>query len=281
VIAATTARAISLGRASRVKRPPFACVSIVVNALTGGPRDMIRSSLSLTLLASLLALSGCAHAPRGGETMVLREDAAGIQVLGEGEAEARPDVARFEIAIEARRPDVAAAREASAAAQTRVLDAIRAAGVASEDIQTTQLSIQPEYEYTDAGRNLLGYTARNAVQVRVRAIDRASEIVDAGVGAGGDDVRLQGIGFELSDPESVRTAAREEAMSEARATAEQLAQLAGVELGEPIAIEEVSGEGGPRPMMMEMRMAEADTATPIEPGTTEVRVQLRVRWSIR
>ncbi|MDQ3031058.1 MAG: SIMPL domain-containing protein [Myxococcota bacterium] len=242
---------------------------------------MIRSLLPLALSSLLVALSGCAHTPRGGETMVLREGSEGIQVVGEGKAEARPDRARFEIGIEARRPTVAEAREASASAQTRVLDAIRAAGIASEDIQTTQLSIQPEYEYTEGGRNLLGYTARNTVQVRVREIDSVSDVVDAGVRAGGDDVRLQGIGFELSDPESLRATAREEAMTEARATAEQLARLAGVELGEPIAIEEVVSGGGPVPMM-QMRMADsAETSTPVEAGTTEVQVQLRVRWSIR
>lgn len=245
-------------------------------------RSLLPLSIALALSTLLFATAGCAHTPRGGDTMVLREGSGGIQVAGEGEAEARPDLARFTIGIEARRPTVADARESSAAAQTRVLDAVRAAGVASEDIQTTQLSIQPEYEYTEAGQNLLGYTARNTVEVRVRAIDRASEVVDAGVRAGGDDVRLQGIGFELSDPEPVRAIAREEAMAAARATAEQLARLAGVELGEPIAIEEVVSGDGPIPMM-QMRMADAaaETATPVEPGATEVRVQVRVRWSIR
>lgn len=240
-----------------------------------------RALAPLVSLALSLALAGCGHAPPHDGALVLREGDQGIQVVGEGDAEARPDRARFEVGVEARRPTTSAAREASASAQRRVLDALRAAGVGEDDVQTSQLSIQPEYEYTERGQNLLGYTARNTVSVRVTAIDRLSEIVDSAVRAGGDDVRMQGLRFELSDPAALRAEAREEAMTRARSTAEQLARLAGVELGEPIAIEE-SASGGEVPVPMMMARAEAaDTATPIEAGTTEVRVQLRVRWSIR
>ncbi len=241
--------------------------------------DWSRVSLGIGALFSLFGV-GCGHAPHAGSTMVLREGAEGIQVVGEGEAEARPDMARFEIGIVAQRPDVAAARDASAAAQTQVLDAIRAGGVAAEDVQTTNLSIQPEYEYTEGGRNFLGYTARNSVQVRVRDLDRLASIIDSAVRAGGNDVQLHGIGFELSDPEAVRAEARAEAMSRARSSAEQLARLAGVTLGDAVAIEEVPMGGGPMPMMR-MALDAAPASTPIEAGTTQVQVQLRIRFAIR
>jgi uncharacterized protein YggE len=240
-----------------------------------------------SLLVLLLAigcgfLAGCAHSPRSGEALLIREGEGGINVVAEGRAEARPDRARFTVGVETRRPTVAEARDANAAAQTRVLDALRAAGIASADIQTGSLSIQPEYQYTETqGQQLLGYTARNMVNVRMSALDRLSEAVDAAVAAGGNDVRLDGIQFEVSDPAAVRSAAREDAMTQARATAQQLATLAGVELGDPITIEEIASGGiGPMPMMR-MAAAEAAQATPIEPGTSEVQLQLRVRWSIR
>ena len=232
-------------------------------------------------LVSVLALVcvACGGTPRSGETLVLRESEHGILVSEQGEAEARPDRARFHVGVEARRPTVAEARDAGADAQRRVLDALRANGIGDDDVQTDSLSVSPEYEYTDQGQRLLGYTVRNAVHVRVNEIDRLSAMVDAAIGAGGDLVRLDGIQFELSDPDAVRTRAREQAMQRARATAEQLARLAGVELGAPIAIEEVVSGGEPRPMMMEMRAADTAQATPIEPGVTRVTVQLRVRYA--
>jgi len=238
-----------------------------------------RALMILLVLASLVCVA-CGGSPRSGETIVLRESEHGIFVAAEGEAEARPDRARFHVGVEARRPTVAEARDAAADAQRRVLDSLRASGIGDEDVQTDSLSVSPEYEYTDHGQRLLGYTVRNAVHVRVTDLSRLSAIVDGAVGAGGDLVRLDGIQFELSDPAAVQSRAREQAMQRARATAEQLARLAGVELGAPIAIEEAVRDDGPRPMMMEMR-ASADTAqaTPIEPGVTRVTVQLRVRWS--
>lgn len=243
-------------------------------------REWTRVYLGTVALCTLLG-AGCGHAPHAGSSMILREDALGIQVVGEGDVEARPDIARFEIGIVAQRPDVAAAREASAALQTQVLDAIRAGGVAAEDVQTTHLSIQPEYEYSSGGRNLLGYTARNSVHVRVRDLDRLASIIDSAVRAGGNDVQLHGIGFELDDPEVVRAEARAEAMTRARSSAEQLARLAGVELGDALAIEELPiGGGGPAPMMR-MALDAAPASTPIEPGTTRVQVQLRIRFAIQ
>jgi uncharacterized protein len=241
----------------------------------------------LLLVGAVLVLGGlvigCGASPQGGGTLVLREGERGIVVTGEGDAEARPDLARFGVGVEARRATVAEARDAAAAAQRAVLDALRASGLEGEDVQTTQLTLQPEYEYTDQGQRLLGYTARNTVRVRVRAIDRLSEIVDGAVRAGGDAVRLEGISFELEDPHALRARARERAMERARATAEQLARLAGLELGRALSIEEVASGGGPVPMhaMMEMRAADAATPTPIEPGTTRVDVQLRVRFETR
>ena len=229
---------------------------------------------------SVLLWAGCAHgvAPAGGRVTEANE---GIQVTSEGRAEARPDVARLTVGVEARRPTVAAAREAAASTMQRVLGALRGEGLGDQDLQTSQLSIQPEYEHTEQGRNLLGYVATNVLEVRVADLERVSAVVDAATRAGGDDARVHGIRFEVSDPAAARREARAEAMEEARATGEQLARLAGVELGEPVAIQEsVSEGGGPRPMMMEMRAADA-ASTPVEPGTTEVQVRLSVRWSIR
>ena len=125
-----------------------------------------------------------------------------------GRADAAPDLAVVRVGIEARRPTMAEAREANASAQARLLDAVRGLGVAAADIQTEQLSLQAEYDYTDAGRQLRGYLATNIVRVNVRDVSRAGAVVDATITAGGDDARVDGVSFEIEDPTELRIEAR-------------------------------------------------------------------------
>lgn len=224
-----------------------------------------------------LTLAGCAHTSAG-RSMVLREDATGISVVGEGRAMAAPDRAVFHIGVQARRPSVREARADSAEAIGRVLEALQEAGVAEDDIQTSQLSIEPEYEYTERARRFLGYLATNTLTVRMTALDRVADAIDAAVTAGGDAARLDGLRFELADPTAARAEARGRAVEDARARAEQLAEASGVGLGDAVAVEEVSG-GEPPARPLEGLAARA--ATPVAPGTMEIVVEVRGRWEIR
>jgi uncharacterized protein YggE len=229
-------------------------------------------------LAVVLTFSACG-APRAAVTTPEGE-AHGIVVTGRGEVDVPPDVAVVSIGVDVRRPTVAEAREVAARAQTGVIEALRRAGVGDADVRTTELAIQPDYEHTPVGRRLLGYTARNVVEARVRDLDRVQRAIDDAVAAGGDETRLDGLRFELDDPAAARRRARAEAIEAARADAEQIASSLGVRLGEPIAVEEVGG-GGPQPMMMaRMEAAQPAAETPIEPGSTRVTVEVRVRWAM-
>lgn len=236
-------------------------------------------------LPFVLTLSiGCAHGSAGnGETVLLRDDTRGIQVVGEGEVEATPDTAIFQVGVEVRRPTVAEVREVAANTMQQVLAAVRQAGVDERHVRTQNLSVAPDYEYSEQGRRLLGYVATNQVEVRTTDLAGLGALMDGAVRAGGDDARLDGLRFELDEADQVRAQAREEAMQKARAQATQLATLLEVELGEPLSVEEVVSGGGPEPIMMRAEMARGDDAaqTPVQPGTTRVIVQLRVRWAIR
>jgi uncharacterized protein YggE len=124
---------------------------------------------------------------------------------------------------------------------------------------------------------LAGYTATNLVGVRVRALDALGGILDAAVQAGGN--RIEGIRFEASDPAAPLDQAREAAWNDAQHKAEQLARLAGVELGEVLTISE-SGRG-PQPIVEQFVAAEAPAAVPIEPGSQTIEVDLQVIWNVR
>jgi uncharacterized protein YggE len=233
-------------------------------------------------IALSIALVGCAHQGPGGTTLVLREDASGVAAVGEGRAEARPDRAVFQIGVEVHRPTVDEARARAAEALTAMLASLRGAGIGDDDVQTTTLSVAPDYEYSESGRRLVGYVAQNMVTARTTALDHVGATIDAAIAAGGDDVRLDGLHFELVDPEALHAEARRRAVENARQHAEQLAEAGGVHLGAPISIAETA-TSQPGPVMMRMEMARSDAAaapTPIQPGVTEAIVQVSVRYAI-
>ena len=236
---------------------------------------------SAALVASAM-LAGCTHGgPTGNTPIVVTPDSTGVVVQGHGEIEASPDVAVFSIGVESNSRTVADARENAAKSAERIVATLAKNGVDKRDIQTGSLQVSPRYDYTqDRGAILLGYTVTNMLTVKVRDLAKISRVVDDAIVAGGDDARMQGIHFTIDDPTKVRDKAREKAMIEAREKAEQLAKLAGVELGAPLSVEETSFSMPPVPMPGMMAEAKAMPQTPIEPGMSKISIDVRVRWSI-
>jgi hypothetical protein len=155
-----------------------------------------------------------------------------------------------------------------------VLDSLMEAGVASEDIQTQSLHLTPSYETDEGGRTLVGYTAFNIVEVRVRVLDGLGSLLDDAVQSGANT--LENINFEISDPTSALDQARELAMADARHKAEMLASLSNVELGTVLSINESSGR--PIPAPREVVLEDEARAVPIESGRETVSVNLQVTW---
>src|SRR5690606_20487530 len=108
-----------------------------------------------------------------------------------------PDTAVLVIGVETRAPTVAEARAQAADAQTAVLGALTGSGIPRESIRTTRLSIQPDYDYREGGRTLLGYVVTNSVEVRTTKLDDLGTVIDRAVAAGGNLTRLDSLRFEL------------------------------------------------------------------------------------
>jgi uncharacterized protein YggE len=160
-----------------------------------------------------------------------------------------------------------------------LVDELKDAGIAEDDIQTQVVRLNARYEEsTTVGgeRELVGYAAINVVEARVREINTVGNILDAAVQAGGN--RIEGIRFEISDPSAYLEQAREAAWNDARQKAEQLTNLAGAELGDVLTINESGGV--PRPIAERPAMVEAAAAVPVEPGSQTIEVNLQVSWSL-
>ncbi|MFT3925425.1 MAG: SIMPL domain-containing protein [Myxococcales bacterium] len=283
----------------------------------GFTRARIRAIPSMALALSALALGsvGCAHGHahghhhhgafgKGGMGM------SGISVVGVGEVKTAPNIARTNVGVEAR---AAQADQATAEANQRmaaVISALKAAGIAESDLRTHSLSVSFEREYqpppappapveaapAKAGAGKVAPTAvvapapaavpegfyrvSNMVEVTIRDLNRASQVLSAATNAGAN--QLWGISFEVEDTKPLVADARAKAVAHAKQVAEQLQQLTGVKLGPIVAITDGAAAAGPMPMFAAARadMAAGGGSMPVERGELTVTHQVTVLYSL-
>lgn len=228
----------------------------------------------LVAVAAFALTSGTAVADVDGEG-----GDRGIRVVGVGTASGAPDNLRFTVGVEVAADTVDAALTSANQAAARTIAALKERGVAPKDLQTASVQIQPRY--SEKGELITGYVVRQDLVVTARDIDAAGGLISAAVEAGGDAARLSGISFALEDDETLLADARDDAYAKARNKAEQYARLSGKELGEVMSIAEDVARG-PLPFgRTSATFASADSAVPIEAGSTEVSVTVDVRWEVR
>jgi len=210
-------------------------------------------------------------------------EATGISVAGVGRVNVVPDIAVLSLGVEVTRPTVAEARGEAATAMDAVEASLTENGVAEADIQTMFFNIYPQYFYSEnEPPRITGFTVSNQVEVKVRNIDTVSTVLDSAIDAGGDNVRVNNVSFTVDQPEQYLDQAREQAVADARARAEQLATLAGVELGSIRAISESSGNADfpPTPLMAERSVAQAGGDSSLNPGETRITMTVSVVFNV-
>jgi uncharacterized protein YggE len=207
-----------------------------------------------------------------------------INVSGTGQVSARPDTAIITLGVQTEAEQASAALSQNNQQMQAMIDALKNAGVAAEDIRTQVINLQPRYEQPSSPTpsalpgtpKLVGYIATNTVEVTVRKLDTLGQLLDTAVQAGSN--QIQGIRFEVSNPASLLDQARSSAWQDAQHKAEQLASLAGAKLGTVITISETSQT--PRPVVLETVQAARAAAVPVEPGTETIEVSVQVTWSL-
>ncbi|MER7205879.1 SIMPL domain-containing protein [Streptosporangium sp. NPDC000239] len=204
---------------------------------------------------------------------VMEENRDQVTVVGEGSVSSAPDVMRLNTGVEVRHASASQAFAEARAAAARLTTALRGAGVAAEDLRTNELSLGPEYETYP---KVSAYRAAQGVEAVVRDLESADRVIEAAV-AVGEEVRLNGLSFEVSDSRGALGAARDLAFADARARAEQYARLAGRRLGRVVAIAE-ENVTPPRPVSYGAGFA-AEKAS-VSPGQQTVSVSVRVVYGL-
>ncbi|OHV03551.1 SIMPL domain-containing protein [Mycobacterium talmoniae] len=201
-----------------------------------------------------------------------------VTVVGSGQVQGAPDTLTADVGIEFTAPDVTTAMNQTSERQQAVIDALTDAGVDRKDIATTQVSLQPQYANPEgAASTIAGYRASNAIKVTIRQLDLASRVLAIIVNTGGDATRINAVRYSIEDDSKLVRDARSRAFNDAKARAEQYAQLSGLKLGRVISISEQPGGTPPSPTPMPRAMA-ADV--PVEPGQQTVSFAVTAVWEL-
>ena len=231
-------------------------------------------------LATLLAAFAMTAAPATALAQAApASDGTLLSVSSRAEARKAPDIATFSAGVVTQAADGNAALRQNAEQMNRVLAAIKAAGVADKDVQTSGISLNPQYRYEEnQPPRITGYQASNTVNVKLREVAKMGKVLDALVASGANQVN--GPSFGIDDPEPLYDRARLDALKAARARAETYAGALGVRVRRFVCIS-VGGAAMPSPMpRMAMMKAEAYDSTPVAAGESSVSVNLDVVFEL-
>ena len=192
-----------------------------------------------------------------------------IVVQGTGSVTTVPDRGAFSFGVVTPAKTASAAMQANGAAMTKLVAALKQAGIAAADLQTTQISL--DVQFAEGGGSVTGYTATSSVTAQLRDLGAAGKVVDAAVAAGADSV--SGPSLSKSDTTALYRDALRKAVAAARTKAEALAAASGLTLGRITAVSESGAE--PVPVFA---AAKADSSG-IEPGTQEITASVTVTFS--
>lgn len=235
----------------------------------------MRSALALLAMLALSA-PAAAHV----QPAPLSADATLLSVSAQAEASRAPDIATVSAGVVTQAADGNAAMRQNAELMNKVLAAIRAAGVADKDVQTSGIHLSPQYHYQEnQPPRISGYQASNTVSVKLRDVARMGQVLDALAASGANQIR--GPSFGLDDPEPLYDQARLQALEQARARAQTYARALGMKVRRVVSISE--GGGGIHPPMPVVMARAADAAyesTPVAAGETSVSVSLDVVFEL-
>lgn len=201
-----------------------------------------------------------------------------ITVNATGQSFRVPDTATVSAGVVTQASTASDAMAANARKMNAAFNELLRAGIAQRNIKTSQLSLQPRYDYKDRQAPVVtGYEARNTVTAKSENIEGVGAMLDALVRAGANNIN--GVTFSVKNPEAAKSEARAAAIQSARRKAEEMARSAGVRLGAIVNLSESGGHYQPQPRMMAQSAAAYDS-TPVAAGEQALSVTVNITYQI-
>ncbi len=239
---------------------------------------MRHAVLALLTVATTMPVAAAAQTTPSVAPMVPASGTV-LDVVAEGRTTRVPDLATIRAGVVSTAPTASQALRDNAAAMTKVMAALRRAGVAARDLATTSVQLSPQYRYADNQPPVVtGYQATNTVTVRFRDIATSGTILDALVAQGAN--QIDGPNLSVAEPDKALDEARTDAIRRAQARADLYAKAAGMRVARIVSIAEAGQDaGGPdRPPVVFARAMAADAKMEIAPGEKDITATLQVRF---
>jgi len=240
---------------------------------------MMKRLIPATVFATALALI-----PVGVGVQSASAATSGVSVQGTGTVKVVPDTVRLNATISFVGATNSAASKAVSTSAAAFRAALKEKKVATKDIQSQNLTIYPEYTWTqEKGQELKGYRASQSFTVLVRDEANAGAIIDASVDAAGDNIQVTSVSPIVLDIDDAQDAAREKAVAKAKKKAAAYAKLFDFDLGKILWVSETSSSYSPPIFGLAKASAEDAAAPPteIDLGEQDVSVTVDVRWAIK
>lgn len=201
-----------------------------------------------------------------------------ISLNGHGEVAHEPDIAEINVGVSVDADTASAAMTQQASKMNGVFSAVKAAGIADRDMQTSNLTLNPVYTYPkDQPARLTGYKASNQLTIRVRDLKNLGKTLDAVVKAGGNTIN--NVSFDIDKPEPLQNEARVAAIKDAADKADLYAKAVGYRVKRIVTVNESGGYAPPRPVAM-ARMVQSDASTPVASGELTINADVNVTFEL-
>jgi uncharacterized protein YggE len=244
-----------------------ATVGIVTALVVGG----VALGLSVSSTASATSSAGSASAACGGS-------ASRLTVQGTGNASATPDLLTVSVTIDVTGPSAQASLVDDNSRASAVTAVLKQGGVTERDIQTSNVSIQPNYNL--AG-NITGYAMTNTLTAKLRNFSTAGSVIDALTAAAGNATRVDSLTFSIEDPRAIEDKARTDAVHQAVSHARSMAQAAGERLGPVCSLSDESSTNYVVPSALDARAAASqNSVVPLQAGNQQVSAHVTVVYAL-
>jgi uncharacterized protein len=233
-----------------------------------------------TLLVAVVLAASLAAGPFNARTGMAADNdkiERTVSVSASGSVAVEPDIAQISAGVVTEADSAKDAIGRNSAVMGKLIEGLKAAGIAAKDIQTKTLNVEPRYTQPKDGRaaTISGYRVLNQVRLTVRDVKRLGEILDQAIALGAN--QINSIAFDVSNIETLKDEARKQAMENARRRGELYAKAAGGQLGPVLRIAEKLGDLQP---VFDGRMA-MRASVPIEAGTRDLEVEVHVTYALR
>ena len=236
------------------------------------------------MLKSLIAASALTFAAAS-LTPALADDDKPLRTIslsGHGEVRMAPDLAIVTVGVMSSAATAREALDANTKSMEGVMAALKDASIELRDIQTSNFSVNPRYDY---GQNnaqppkVIGYDVSNNVTITVRKLDGLGAVLDQVVSSGSN--QINGVQFQVSKPEAATDEARKLAVADALRKANVYTVASGVTLGQIVSLSEGGGYQPPVPVFKSMRAEAVSADVPVAQGEQTIAVDVNFTWEIK